>query len=91
MAANCSNVALITPTECPVFKKDFHAQYVGMLKCIEYKNGILNALFGHFHISVKIESLPEWLKDGCYVQIDITESGCNIEPFDYDPELGRIA
>lgn len=91
--ANCTPLPPIEETvrDCDVFTREYRSSYFGKLTAIEFQNGVLRAIFGKSQIVAKLEVLPDWMVEGCTVEIEFRDGGAKVSPSDYDIEKAKAA
>ncbi len=68
---------------CDAYSPDYRARYFGRLTEVEYRNGYLSARFGEAFIRARIDVLPEWIHEGCEVEIETSKEGVKISPLTF--------
>lgn len=66
---------------CDAYSGKYRATYYGKLTEISHQNGVLMARFGVSFFTAKIETLPEWIREGCEIEIELSNEGIKISPF----------
>lgn len=78
----CSPLLLLAErlNDCDGYSRKYRAAYFGKLTEVTHQNGILRARFGISFFTAKMEVLPEWIKEGCEIEMELSNEGVKISP-----------
>lgn len=84
--STCSKILPLSEviTDCDAYSLEYRVTYIGRLTAVEYQNGFLRAMFGRSYIVAKMDALPEWITEGCDVEVEIRHDGTKISPLMYN-------